>query len=466
MQEDQHHEWKRLWHDDHLKWIAAFANAQGGTLVIGRNDQGEAIGVPNAKKLMEDIPNKARTVLGIIVNVNLRHENEQDLVEISVSPHPNPISHRGKYYYRSGSTLQELNGMALQHFLVRKKGYEVTWENTLMPSLGLDDCSAAAFKLFRTKAVSSGRMSDAILEESDESILTRLELIEGGNLTRAAGLLFTDTPEQVVTGAYIKIGFFTNDADIRYQDEINGNLFEQVDKAVELLFFKYLKAYIHYEGLQRVDRYLFPRAALREAILNAVIHKDYNSRIPIQLRVYEDQIRLWNPGQLPENWTLEELLAEHKSHPYNPLIANAFYRAGYIESWGRGIEEINGECQAHDIEPPIYDSKSGLSLIFHANPRHLLVSLGEESVQRMYGDSFTNKLEAESKTNYSNRLSGNQALILDLLKLYPGVSVRELERRIGTPSRRVEYTIAQLREMNLLRHTGNPFSGRWEVRQP
>ncbi|MDD3981676.1 MAG: ATP-binding protein [Spirochaetia bacterium] len=93
-----------------------------------------------------------------------------------------------------------------------------------------------------------------------------------------------------------------------------------------------MKAYIRYEGIQRVEEFLFPELALREALLNAVIHKDYASGIPIQISVYEDKIMIWNSGVLPQNWNVDRLLGKHPSIPYNPLLANAFFRTGYIES--------------------------------------------------------------------------------------------------------------------------------------
>ena len=101
-------------------------------------------------------------------------------------------------------------------------------------------------------------------------------------------------------GAYIKIGFFVTDDDLRYQDEIHGHLFGQVEKTLEIMFSKYLKAYISYEGVQRVETFLFPYPAVREALLNAVVHKEYSSGIPIQISVYDDRIVLWNAGQLPQ----------------------------------------------------------------------------------------------------------------------------------------------------------------------
>ena len=120
-------------------------------------------------------------------------------------------------------------------------------------------------------------------------------------------------------------GNYEECCDLRYQDEIHGNVFEQVKKTLEILFFKYLKAYISYEGLQRLEEFLFPRPALREALLNAVVSKDYSSGVPIQISVYDDKIVLWSSGQLPQDWTIERLLGKHPSAPYNPLLANAFF---------------------------------------------------------------------------------------------------------------------------------------------
>ena len=104
MKEHQHIEWKSSWRDEDLKWICGFANAEGGVLVIGRDDAGQAIGVKDAARLLEDIPNKVRDILGIMVDVNLRREGGKELVEIRVEPYPSPISYKGEYYYRSGST--------------------------------------------------------------------------------------------------------------------------------------------------------------------------------------------------------------------------------------------------------------------------------------------------------------------------------------------------------------------------
>ena len=125
--ETQNVEWKRSWRDEYLAWICGFANAQGGILEIGRNDRGEVVGLRRVLALLEDIPSKVQSLLGIVVEVNLKSESGLDYIEIVVEPHPNPISYRGKFHYRNGSTKQVLEGAALTRFLLVKHGR--TWDD-------------------------------------------------------------------------------------------------------------------------------------------------------------------------------------------------------------------------------------------------------------------------------------------------------------------------------------------------
>lgn len=124
MSEDRLIEWKESWRDEYLRWVCAFANSEGKMLVIGRNDKGVVVGLKDASRLLEEIPNKVRDILGIMVAVNLRQEagTGKDYLEIAVEPYPYPVSYKGEYHVRSGSTKQELKGAALDKFLLRKQG--------------------------------------------------------------------------------------------------------------------------------------------------------------------------------------------------------------------------------------------------------------------------------------------------------------------------------------------------------
>ncbi len=352
MPENQNIEYKESWRDEYLKWICGSANANGGTIYIGKNDVGEVVGLNDSKKLLEDIPNKTKDILGILVDVNLHQTEKGDFIEILVEAYPYPVNYKGQYHYRSGSTKQELKGAALDKFLLQRKGKR--WDAVPVPNVSVNDLKKETFDFFRKKAVKAQRIEDDVLTDTNEQLAENLQLIENEYLKRAAILLFHPNPDKFVTGAYIKIGFFETDDDLRFQDEIHGNIFEQVEKTTDLLFTKYIKSSISYEGLNRVEKYDYPKDAVREALLNAVSHKDYSGGVPIQISVYKDKIILWNEGQLPENWTIEKLLDKHPSKPYNPDIANALFRSGYIESWGRGTLKMINECVQFGIPKPKY----------------------------------------------------------------------------------------------------------------
>ena len=150
------------------------------------------------------------------------------MIEIRVEPYPSPINYKGEYHVRSGSTNQKLRGVALQRFLMRKQGRH--WDDAPVPGFNAGDCSREALQLFRSRARESGRISEEALQGENDALLENLQLREGQYFKRAATLLFSDNPERYATGAYIKIGFFVSDDDLRYQDEIHGDLFSQAEK--------------------------------------------------------------------------------------------------------------------------------------------------------------------------------------------------------------------------------------------
>lgn len=176
--ESQNTEYKESWRDEYLKWICGFANAQGGRIYLGVNDAREVTGIDEkeAHKLTEDVPNKVRDILGIIVDVNLLEESGLWYVEIAVPAYSNPINYKGQYHYRSGSTKQELKGAALNRFLLERTGLK--WD-------------------------------EYVVAEANEVLLSNLHLADefGQKLQRAALLLFHPDPERTASGAYIKLGF-------------------------------------------------------------------------------------------------------------------------------------------------------------------------------------------------------------------------------------------------------------------
>ncbi|MEW6363230.1 MAG: Fic family protein [Acidobacteriota bacterium] len=357
MREAHNVEWKESWRDEYLRWICGFANAEGGVLHIGRNEKGEVVGLSHAAKLLQDIPNKVRDILGILVKVNLRTQRGKEWLEIVVEPYPYPVSYKGEYHLRSGSTKQELKGAALDRFLLRKQGR--TWDGVPVPGVSPRDLSKEPMATFRKLAKDSRRLDTTALREPAAGLLDKLNLFDGDRLKRAALLLFHPDPERFVTGAFVKIGYFRTESELLYHDEVHGDLFTQAQQTMDRLLTKYLKAAISYRGIQRVEALPVPEAALREALLNAIIHKDYASGSPIQIRVYADKLKIWNAGELPGNWTVEDLRKHHPSRPFNPSVANAFFRSGQIEAWGRGFQLIFDACREEGVPEPAIGYQPG-----------------------------------------------------------------------------------------------------------
>jgi ATP-dependent DNA helicase RecG len=405
MTENQNIEYKESWRDEYLKWICGFANANGGSIFIGKNDSGKVVGVAGAKKLLEDIPNKVRDILGILVDVNLHQTEEGDFIEIVIESYPYPVNYKGQYHYRSGSTKQELKGAALDKFMLQRKGKR--WDGVPVPNVSVNDLKKDTFDFFRKRAFKAQRIEEDVLTDSNELLIDNLQLIENEYLKRAAILLFHANPDKFVTGAYIKIGYFETDDDLKFQDEVHGNLFEQVEKTMDLLFTKYIKSSISYEGINRVEKYEYPKDAIREALLNAVSHKDYSGGVPIQISMYSDKLIFWNEGQLPEDWTIENLSIKHPSKPYNPDIANALFRSGYIESWGRGTLKMINECIRFGIPKPKYFyDMSGFWVEFRKDIFDLeyfkSLGLNDRQIQAMKYVKENGKItNSEYQTNYS-----------------------------------------------------------------
>lgn len=449
MPENQNIEWKSKWKDDYLEWICGFANAQGGKIFIGCDDHGTVVGLPNVDKLLEDIPNKIKDTMGIIVTVNHLVENNKEYIEIDVPSYPIGISYKGAYYYRSGSTKQVLNGPALEAFLLRKRG--VTWDNLPLPAFSMDDIDDSVVAHFKQWAVKKGRIDQSVLDEPRDVLIKKLRLMNGDYLTNAAMLLFSKDPEQWQLGAYVKIGYFETDADLLYQDEIHGSILEQIDKTVELVYLKYMKAKISYEGTHRIERYFVPEEALREALLNALCHKAYQSGVPIQISVYDDKLYIANCGSLPENWTIENLLRKHASSPYNPNIAHVFYLAGFIESWGRGIEKICSSCKNDGVPQPEYTLNPGDIMIKFTAPEDRVIRSG------------SNRVSEKVSEKVSDTLDEKELKILTLIQEDPAYTSTVLSEKLDLSRKTITLRLKKLKEKGIIERVGSDRRGYWKI---
>lgn len=437
--ESQFIEFKPNWRDEYLKAIASFANDKGGELIIGMDDRGNPVGLKSAKRLLEDLPNKIRNKLGIIPSFDIQKIGKTDVVKVIVKPSSVPISYDGKFYVRSGSTVQELAGTALSDFLLKRSGN--TWDELFEERASLDNLDHKAIEQFKRNAVE--RIPSIIKESDTKALLQKLKLLKGTQLRRAAVLLFGEQPQNVYLQAIVKIGRFLTNTDIQFTDIVEGNLFQQVENTLEILRSKYLVSNIHFEGIRRRDILEYPYEALREALINALIHRDYSVTSHVQVRVYNDKLIIMNVGRLPPEIPLEKLKTEHPSLPRNPLLAQVFYYSGYIESWGRGTIKIVEHCLAQDLPEPDFKEESGvMSVTFYKDKwteKNLeKMGLNERQVKAVMYVKEKGKISSKEYQELTN--ISRQMATIDLSDL----ANKKIFQKTGKAGRGIAYKLTKL----------------------
>lgn len=382
--------------------------------------------------------------MGISVEVNLHEESGRYFIEIVTHPYSVPISLRGRYYYRSGSTKQELTGASLNEFLLKKSGK--TWDDLIEPRATYDDIDEKAVATFVQEAEFSGRLPES-KGLTIPQLFDKLRLTENGQLKRGAIVLFAKDPAKFYPNIFVKIGRFgKDDADLIFQENEEGNLIVILQTILEQLHHKFLIRKVSFEGMKRIETNEYPVEALREVILNALVHRNYMGA-PTQIRVYDDKIVFWNEGVLPQGLSIEELKGFHASQPRNILIADVCFKGGYIDSWGRGMLKIYNACKEAGLpEPEIKEFQTGLLVT--------LFGKGSEELRKGFGKG-SEKVQKEF---------GKEVLeTLNWIEKDPEATAEQIAKLIGKSSRTIEKHIAKLKDAGILIRKGGTFGGYWEI---
>ena len=454
--ESQNIEYKESWRDEYLKWVCGFANAKGGKIYIGVNDDREVVGVNGSKQLMEDIPNKIATLLGMVCDVNLLQADGLEYIEIVVEPSNIPIAYKGTYHYRSGSTKQELRGTALQQFILKKMGR--SWDDIPNDRAKLDDIDRTAIEYFLKKGIEAQRIPEGDRNAATEDVLTSLGLIDDdGVLKNAAILLFGKKPMKFFPSVSFNIGRFGKDeADLMFQDVIEGNIIQMVDRVMEVLQAKYLVSPVRFEGMQRYETLEMPKEALREILYNAVIHKDYTGP-HIQMHVYADHLEVWNEGELPAGYTEETLMGNHSSKPRNRNIANAMFMAGFIDKWGRGYKKIRDGFTAAGMPMPKVENFCGGVRVSVERTKFLeMTKVGSNDTDNV-GSNVGSNVVSVSQVQLTER----QKKICKLIENDAFISTSEMSVVLSVSLSTIKRELSFMQNQRVLIREGNTSAGHW-----
>lgn len=443
LRESEDVEFKERWTDKALEDLAAFSNHRGGVLYVGVSDDGEVMGLSGNDEELRHITSKIHDVLGITPALEWQNHDGRQILVVCVHRSAMLVPLRGRYLKRMGSTNRQLSQDEFADQILRRMG--LTWD-ALPSDAGIEEVDPQALRQFA--GLAKKRYPHLDSDHPADSVLDKLGLTKDGRVTNAALLLFGRNPQRHFFSAQCRMAKL-EDGEILDERIADGTLFDQLETLDEGLR-SYLQVRYEITGkgrgleaMQRDEVWEYPYLALREALVNALIHRDYTASGDIQVRVYDDRLEIWNPGGLPEDMDPTLLRMDpHPSRRRNERLAHVFHMAGMIERWGTGTLRMINACRTRDLpEPEFIAEGGGFRVVFRKNlytPDQLAkLDLNERQIQAI--------LEVKRTASISNeeyqQLAGTtkRTASRDLANLVE----RNIFERIGETGRGTRYRLLQ-----------------------
>ena len=432
--ENEQVEFKSSFNDETIESLVAFANTKGGTVIIGINDDGIITGVNVGKETIPKWINeiKQKTQPAIIPDIEVVAIKEYNTVVIKVSEFPvKPLSFKGRYFKRIKHTNHQLNTNEITN--LNLQSLQLSWDAYTAIGKTINNLDKHKIQQFIDKVNKSGRFN---LGNDWKKSLIKLKLISANTITNAALLLFGKEENQY----NIHLGRFKTATTIIDDKIINGTLFEVVEETMKYLL-SHIKVAFEITGktTQRTEIFEYPLPALREIVLNAIIHRDYLSPIDTQIKIFDNQLSFFNPGTLYGNLSIEELKKDHyQAHTRNKLIAEAFYLTGDIEKYGTGLLRIRNEIKEYRT------MKFQLQEIANGFKATLL-----------YTNQKTDKV--------TDKVTDKQLAMLKLITQNNHITTSELAVKLDISQRKIKENIAKLKVAGLLERVGPAKGGYWKT---
>ena len=374
------------WHDV-VETCAAFASAQGGKIYIGVFDDGRIRGVQLGKGTLEDLANKIaqNTNPKLVPVITTPAEAGATLIVVDVTENlSKPVYAFEKPMRRSGRTNQILSPSEATELYMQSR--ERTWDYTVAKDARMGDIAPDKVKWFVERARSARRL-DIKTSKPVKQILHQLKLARGNMPSVAGVLLFGHLPTQFLPQATVRCARFKGETEGTFLDMqvVEGSVIEQVETVMEFAR-RNLSMAVKIEGaLERTEQWEYPLEALREAVINAVCHRDYASAASVQMRIFDDRLEVWNPGGLPPELSVIDLGRSHASIPRNKLVADAFFLIGYVEQFGTGTQRMIEQLRQAGLPEPEFESREHCFRVIFRKPipvekRYAHFSLNERQI--------------------------------------------------------------------------------------
>ena len=422
-----------------LETSGAFANTKGGAILIGISDKGQVKGIQIGKETVRDWANQISqsTEPRIIPEIEIGTIDGKNVAVIWIKEFPiKPVFVKGRSFRRVGSSNRVMQAHEIAEIHFRSTG--MSWDRLPVANALMDEIDLEKVRQYVGRAKSAGRKRISG-GESPLQVLEKLELIRDGKPTWAAILLFHEHPQRFLPQGVIHCGRFKGETTVIDDRMIEGPIIEQIEEAMDFIRKNINVKFVMTGRPAREEVWDYPLEALREAVINAVCHRDYTVSSNTEVRIYDDELIVWNPGGLPLGLTVEDLYKPHPSVLRNKGIGGIFYDMGLIEQWGSGIGRMREACVKAGIPEPRLEERQGFRVIFRKDiyTEEFLQKLGlnERQIKAIAyvkeKGKITNR-EFQKHLNVSKRTATND--LEDLLK-------RQLFEKVGTRGRGTYYKL-------------------------
>ncbi len=357
-------EFKESFDKETIETAVAFANTKGGIILIGVPDEGKVKGVQIGKETLRGWANQISQSIEprVIPEIKVSEVDGKSVVIIGIKEFPiKPVSVKGKYFRRVGNSnrIMPMQEIAQMHF----HSAGMSWDKLSARDVTIEDIDIERVKRYIKKANETGRRKIGD-DEKPLQVLKKLELRKEMRPTWAAVLLFHGRPQQFLSQAVIHCGRFKEETMVIDDRMIEGTIIEQVDEAMDFIRKNINVRFVMTGKPAREQIWDYPLEALREAVINAVCHRDYTIPSNTEVRIYDDKLIVWSPGGLPFGITIEGLYEPHSSVLRNKGIGGIFYDMGWIEQWGSGIDKMRKACMKAGLPEPQFEEYQGFRVIF------------------------------------------------------------------------------------------------------
>ena len=423
-----------------MESVCAFLNGDGGTVVFGVADNGDILGQTVGDSTKRDIAECIRQFepfpLLDVDYVGLDNADKQVIVITVNNNSDKPYVYRGRPYMRVESTTAIMPQYQYKELLEQNPFSGIRWEQRQSPFLSVADLDEEEIRRTVRNGVEKGRLPEVAFTASLEQALVKMELLADGKINNAAAVLYMDGETMNYPQCLLRLARFASTDKKVFIDnkQVRGNLFKMLDEAMAF-FFKHLSLSGEVKGLIREEHLSVPYNALRECVINALIHREYNTvGGSVGIAIFDDRIEISNIGHFPPNFNLAETRAVMQSIPYNPIIAKALYYRGLFENWGRGIELVKEECVEAGLPEPTFVSEQGAVVV-------------------------TIKYQKKADGELNGELNNSQRRTFEFVKSHLGCTAAEISEQLGVPFSTIDKHIRVLIAKGLIERRGSKKTG-------